>query len=48
MPAGLAQQEYEKGIMEAACPRAVRASLTKTGEVWAPRLHPRYFLESRA
>jgi hypothetical protein len=44
MPAWLAQREDEKGMMEAACPQAVSASLANPDRVRAPRLHPRYFL----
>jgi hypothetical protein len=44
MPARLAQQDNENGLMEAACPQAVSASLTNPDGVRAPRLHPRYFL----
>ncbi len=44
MPARLSQQEDENGMMEAACPEAVSASLANSDGVGAPRLHPRYFL----
>jgi hypothetical protein len=40
------QQEDEKGMLEAACPQAVRAGLVNSGGVGAPRLHPCYFLRS--
>jgi hypothetical protein len=46
MPARLAQQDDENGLMEAACPQAVSASLVNPDGVRAPRLHPRYFLRS--
>ncbi len=44
MPAGLAQQDKENGMMEAACPQAVSAGSANSDGVGAPRLHPRYFL----
>jgi hypothetical protein len=44
MPPRQAQQEDEKGMMEAACPQAVSASLANPDGVRAPRLHPRCFL----
>jgi hypothetical protein len=47
MPARLALQEDEEGMMEAACPQAVSASLANAGGVGAPRLHPCYFPGSR-
>jgi hypothetical protein len=46
MPTQLAQQDDEKGMLEAACPQAVSATLANPGRVSAPRLHPRYFLRS--
>ncbi len=48
MPARLAQQDDENGMMEAACPQAVSAGLANSDGVGAPRLHPRYFLGSSA
>jgi hypothetical protein len=46
MPARMAQQDNENGMMEAACLQAVSASLANPDGVRAPRLHPRYFLKS--
>jgi hypothetical protein len=46
MPLQLVLQEDEIGMMEAACPQAVKASLANPDGVGAPRLHPRYFLGS--
>ncbi len=37
MPARLAQQDDENGMMEAACPQAVLAGLAKTQTGWG---HP--------
>jgi hypothetical protein len=48
MPARLAQQDDENGLMEAACPQAVSASLANPNGVRAPRLHPRYFQGSHS
>ncbi len=36
MPARLAQQDDENGMMEAACPQAVSASLANSGGVGRP------------
>jgi hypothetical protein len=46
MPAWLARQDYEKGMVEAACPQAVSACLANPDGMRARRLHPRYFLGS--
>jgi hypothetical protein len=44
LPARLAQQEDEKGMMEAACPQAVSASMANPDGVRAPRLHSPHFI----
>jgi hypothetical protein len=45
MPAHLTQQEYENGMLEAACPQAISARLSNSGGVGVPSLHPGYFLK---
>jgi hypothetical protein len=44
MPVRMAQQDNVNGMMEAACPQAVSASLTSPDG--APRLHPCYYMLS--
>ncbi len=40
MPARLAQQDDENGMMEATCPQAVSAGLANSDGLGALRLHP--------